>query len=839
MAVAVVKSSVDSGVPSVLAPADAVVSRLRTSARLAVVVGLLLVPTVFANWAFAAVIGGQVAFTSSERAGVLVLRPALTALASTVAGRRADLTALHTAASAHPELLLDNQWEAVATAGDALGDGAGTPATRVAMAAALADLITQVGNTSNLILDPDLDSFYVMDTLVVQVPRSLVAAASADDVASNVGSEGTRNATIAAQAVRAGSISGASDKIRSNLATSTKNTSAQGLTAELANATVFAASLTTLAKSITDTLGEARPAAVSPGPIAAPASAAVDTTVDALDGLLATRVGKLSAQRTRTLIVSLAALLLACWFSAAFWWRNRRDVRLIVAGVSAIVENDLHPHPLPDGRDEFGDIARAVAIARQALQEAQTRQRALEDALTHQAFHDSLSGLPNRALFTKRAELALSGQDRDGATIAVMLLDLDDFKIVNDTRGHGVGDELLVAVAGRIAAAMRPQDTAARFGGDEFAILIEDIDHEDIRRVADRLLLVLGDPFHLQGTTTRIGACIGVAVNPPEGAGQLDLVELLRRADLALYSGKEQDKNRVVEFHQELHTEMVRRIGVEADLRQALEREELTLHYQPIVSLDTGQTTGVEALVRWEHPTRGLVAPLDFIPLAEETGLIVPLGTWVLRTACRQLATWREQYPDMPLRMSVNVSSNQVREGDLTSIVQGFLLAHALPATSLMLEITEGVLLREDTIVLTTLRDLRGLGVQIAIDDFGTGYSSLGYVQRFPIDVLKIDRSFVLGLATDNHQDGTPARTVITLAHGLDLDLVAEGIETPAQLHELRQLGCAHGQGYLFSRPRSPADLADLFERGGTYPMTPMGDRPESPLTDISQPVLS
>ncbi len=833
MAVAVVKSSVDSGVPALLAPADAVVSRLRTSARLAVVVGLLLVPTVFANWAFAAVIGGQITFTAREREGVLVLRPALTALANTISGHRADLTALHIAASAHPELLLDNQWEAVATAGESLGDGVGTPATRVALATALADLITQVGNTSNLILDPDLDSFYVMDTLVVQVPRSLVAAASADDMAGNQAGEGSRNVAIAAQAVRAGSISAASDKIHSNLATSTRNTSAQGLTAELANATAFATSLATLAKSITDTLDDARPAAVSPGPIAASASAVVDTTVDALDGLLATRVAKLSTQRARTLIVSLAALLLACWFSAAFWWRNRRDVHLIVAGVSAIAENELHPHPLPDGRDEFGDIARAVAIARQALQGAQTRQRALEDALTHQAFHDSLTGLPNRALFTERAKLALSGQDRDGATIAVMLLDLDDFKIVNDTRGHSIGDELLVAVAGRVAAAMRPQDTAARFGGDEFAILIEDLDHEGIRRVADRLLLVLGDPFHLQGSTTRIGACIGVAVNPSEGA-HLDLVELLRRADLALYSGKKQGKNHVVEFHQELHTEMVRRIDVEADLRQALEREELTLHYQPIVSLDTGQTTGVEALVRWEHPTRGLVAPLDFIPLAEETGLIVPLGTWVLRTACRQLATWHEQYPAMPLRMSVNVSSNQVREGHLPSMVQGLMLAHALPATSLMLEITEGVLLREDTIVLTTLRDLRELGVQIAIDDFGTGYSSLGYVQRFPIDVLKIDRSFVLGLATDNDQDGTPARTVITLAHGLDLGLVAEGIETPAQLHELRQLGCAHGQGYLFSQPRSPADLADFFERGGTYPLTPMGKHPESFFTNIS-----
>jgi diguanylate cyclase (GGDEF)-like protein len=808
-----------SGVPLVLAPADALVSRLRTSARLAVVVGLLLVPAVFANWAFTAVIGGQVAFTAHERDGVVVLRPALLALAETIAGHRADLGALRRAASAHPELELDLQWKAVTVAHGALGTGAGTPGARVALAGSLTELITQAGNTSNLILDPDLDSFYLMDTLVVQIPKAMLSASAVAEVSQY----GPRNVVIAAQAVRAGTISGTADAIATDLDTALKNTSAADLKAQLSDAVAFATVLSALATSITDTLDDAEPPPVDATVIAGPARAAIASTLAALDRLLAARVGELADQRVRTLAVSLAALLLACWFSAAFWWRNRRDVQQIVAGVSAIAQNDLHPNPLPDGRDEFGEIARAVAVARQALQEAQLRQSTLEDALTHQAFHDSLTGLANRALFINRAEHALNSQARGGATVTVLLLDLDDFKVVNDTRGHAVGDELLVAVADRVGAAMRAQDTAARLGGDEFAILIEDADEVGVRAVAARLLALLSEPFQLHGTTTRIGACIGVAFNPPEAAGQLDLVELLRRADLALYSGKEQGKNRVVEFHQELHTEMVRRIGAQADLQQALERDELVLHYQPIVSLETGQTTGVEALVRWQHPTRGLVAPVDFIPLAEETGLIVPLGSWVLDTACAQLAKWRRRYPNVPIRMSVNVSSKQVQEGDLTEIVQMALSEHGLPASALMLEITEGVLLREDTTALSTLTALRRLGILIAIDDFGTGYSSLGYLQRFPIDLLKIDRSFVVGLATDKRQDGTPARTVIALAHSLDLKLVAEGVETAAQVEELRQLGCTHGQGYLFSRPRSAADLAGLFGRGGIFPIPRIG----------------
>jgi diguanylate cyclase (GGDEF)-like protein/PAS domain S-box-containing protein len=434
-----------------------------------------------------------------------------------------------------------------------------------------------------------------------------------------------------------------------------------------------------------------------------------------------------------------------------------------------------------------------------------TERRALQDALTHQAFHDSLTGLANRALFGDRAQQALARQVRTGGTVGVLLVDLDDFKIVNDTRGHAVGDELLVRVAAKIGSVLRPEDTAARLGGDEFAILIEATRIDDIRRAADRLLVELGKPLQVQDEPTQIGSCIGIAVSHSARGGQLDLEELLRRADLALYAGKEQGKNCVVEFHEELHTQMVRRVAARADLQQALEQDQFVVMYQPIVAMDTDTLVAVEALVRWDHPDRGRVMPNEFIPLAEETGLIVPLGAWVLETACAQLTLWRSLYPDIPLRMSVNVSGRQLQEDNFDSVVRDVLQRQVLPAGSLMLEITEGVLLGEDTDVVDALAVIRGLGVKIAIDDFGTGYSSLGYLQRLPIDLLKIDRSFVAGLTTGNSHDGAPARTVVALAQSLNLDLVAEGIETSAQQAELRRLGCPLGQGYLFA-PALPVE---------------------------------
>jgi diguanylate cyclase (GGDEF)-like protein/PAS domain S-box-containing protein len=452
-----------------------------------------------------------------------------------------------------------------------------------------------------------------------------------------------------------------------------------------------------------------------------------------------------------------------------------------------------------------------------------TERRALEEALTHQAFHDSLTGLANRALFSDRAQQALARQLRAGGTVGVLLVDLDDFKIVNDTRGHAVGDELLVRVAAKIGAILRPEDTAARLGGDEFAILIEASDTNGIRGAADRLLFELSKPLMVLGEPTQIGSCIGLAVNHPAQGPQLDLVELLRRADLALYAGKEQGKNCVVEFHEKLHTQMVRRVAARADLQQALEQNQFVVMYQPIVEIDTDKLVAVEALVRWEHPDRGRVMPNDFIPLAEETGLIVPLGAWVLETACVQLCLWRNLFPDLPLRMSVNVSGRQLQDGEFASVVRDVLHRHILPAGSLMLEITEGVLLGEDTEVVEALTTIRELGAKIAIDDFGTGYSSLGYLQRLPIDLLKIDRSFVSGLTTGNPHDGAPARTVVALAQSLSLDLVAEGIETQAQQEELRRLGCPLGQGYLFAPALSAPELTDVLAgtRGWAKPADP------------------
>ncbi|GAA3629507.1 hypothetical protein GCM10022223_53890 [Kineosporia mesophila] len=451
-----------------------------------------------------------------------------------------------------------------------------------------------------------------------------------------------------------------------------------------------------------------------------------------------------------------------------------------------------------------------------------TERRNLEQELIHQAFHDPLTGLANRALFRERVKQALDRQSATGLVVAALLIDLDDFKLVNDTRGHAVGDDLLVCVAAEITAALRLEGTAARLGGDEFAILIETDDPQEVRDTADRLLSALTRPLLVRGDLTQVGACIGTAVSSPDQEEALDSVELLRRADLALYAGKEHGKNCVVEFRPDLHTQMMQRAGMRTALQQALELDEFILVYQPIVTLETGQLVGVEALIRWNHPTNGLVLPQEFIALAEENGLIVPIGAWVLDTACRQMGLWAEQFPGNALRMNVNVSGRQIEEPGFAALVQDSLSQNDVPADRLVLEITEGVLLGEDTAVVNSLRVVRELGVTIALDDFGTGYSSLGYLPRLPVDLLKIDRSFVMGLSSDRANDGTPARTVVALAQHLGVAVVAEGIETMSQRAELQRLGCRLGQGYLFSPPLPPSRLAALLASSpdGTLPFS-------------------
>ena len=441
-----------------------------------------------------------------------------------------------------------------------------------------------------------------------------------------------------------------------------------------------------------------------------------------------------------------------------------------------------------------------------------SERKALEDELAYRAYHDSLTELPNRALLTDRLAQALARGTRNGRRTAVLFVDLDAFKVINDSLGHRQGDQMLVCIAQRLRASVRPGDTVARLGGDEFVVLLEDIvDEEDATQVAERVLEQLKRPLTLGERELYIGASIGIAVSGPQPTLADDL---LRDADMAMYAAKNRGKGLYAVFEPDMSSQPLERLELEADLRRALERDELRLHYQPILELETGRLNGVEALLRWQHPTRGLVAPLQFVPLAEETGLIVPIGRWVLEEACQQASAWHAVHPSgPPLVMSVNISGRQFRDPALVEDVANALRASGLAPERLRLEITESVAMEAGMGTIQTLQALKGLGVHLAIDDFGTGYSSLSYLKRFPVDTLKIDRSFVDGLGEDS-QDTAIVRTVITIAKMLNLGVTAEGIETLEQLNELRSLECDEGQGFYFARPAPSQALERLVEVG-------------------------
>ncbi|HEV2861981.1 MAG TPA: EAL domain-containing protein [Pyrinomonadaceae bacterium] len=439
-----------------------------------------------------------------------------------------------------------------------------------------------------------------------------------------------------------------------------------------------------------------------------------------------------------------------------------------------------------------------------------TDRRRAEHQLLHDAFHDTLTGLPNRALFTDRLKLALARAKRLGAQqFSVLFLDLDRFKVINDSLGHMVGDQLLVGIARRLEACLRPGDTVARLGGDEFTILLEDIaDGREAIEVAKRVEKELSLPFNLSGNEVFTTASIGIA---PSSTGYERPEDMLRDADTAMYRAKSQGKSRHVVFDKAMHAHALNLLHLETDLRRAIERREFAVHYQPIVCLSTGAVRGFEALLRWQHPEHGLVPPLEFIPVAEETGLILPIGEWALGESCRQMREWQEAFPSEPARfVSVNLSGRQFANPDLIEQIRHALRTTGLAPECLKLEITESVVMENIETTIEMLRQLRDFGVESGIDDFGTGYSSLSYLHRFPSSILKIDRSFV-GRMTENNENTEIVRTIVMLARNLGMKVVAEGVETEAQLAHLRALGCDYAQGYLFSRPAPDATrlLAD------------------------------
>jgi len=439
-----------------------------------------------------------------------------------------------------------------------------------------------------------------------------------------------------------------------------------------------------------------------------------------------------------------------------------------------------------------------------------TERKRLEAKLEHQALHDDLTGLANRALFRDRTDHALARLQDAAARHAVLLLDLDNFKRINDSLGDSAGDQLLVEVADRIRACCRRGDTASRLGGDEFAVLLENIEHTgEAIGVADRIAAALSKPLTVAGRETFVTASIGIAVK--DDIAEAD--EIIRNADIAMYLAKRRGKAQIEVFQPEMQAAALETLELESDLRRAVEQEQFYLQYQPIVHLEDGRIAGVEALVRWRHPGRGVVPPLEFIGAAERTGLIVPIGRWVLQEACRQGQLWRQAYPDEPpLIMNVNLSARQLHHPDLVGTVAAVLDQSGLAPECLTLEITETAMMNDTEATIARLYELTSLGVRLAVDDFGTGYSSLSYLRRFPVAVLKVDKSFVDDVA-DSTDLAALTEGILSLARALQLDVIAEGIETTEQAEQLRQMKCRLGQGFRFARPADAQDVGRMLAR--------------------------
>jgi diguanylate cyclase (GGDEF)-like protein len=817
------------------APAARLVGRLRYAQKFVVVGLVLVVPLGFVATAYVDLQRRVVAFSSAELRGIEYMTPLVNLTARVVEERHRSLTAAN-----QPQLNMDADLNAV----DRINGRYGTLLQandnwRVARALvvtavtsqanpevrfreyntatdALLGLIVLIGDHSNLTLDPDLDTYYLMDTLQFRLPVVLDTAGRAvDRIAIGMTSPVDETTDIL---IDLGLYNGVLNSARSltahgvqTVAATTADPAVRSLiTAHFAD---FDRSISELSAGLTEVVRKRSLTNFTAGTgenLREIVVGFADSASNSLWNLLQARIDRYNAKAHDIEITAALAGVVAVYLFVGFYLSVSRPIRRIVDTLDAVGGGDLDRRVSVDTRDELSFVA-------EALNSSIAQTKVVTERLAIQATYDTLTNLPNRQLALDRLKLALTRTHRGGTLTAVFFIDLDRFKVVNDSFGHEMGDEVLCTVAERLRRMVRGSDTVARLAGDEFVAICEDVG--TIQAAVDlgkRVIVELSKPVYTKsGRPAAIGASIGICF--ATAGHTLTPDDVIRDADLAMYRAKQRGRGRVEIFDDELRATVEHRLHTEDELRVAIGDRQLRVHYQPVLSAETRLTVGFEALVRWQHPSRGLLPPAEFIDVAEESGLIVPLGAFVLAEACRQAVEWRAQPGFEQLRIAVNVSAAQFEHGSLATALAAVLAETGLDPDALWLELTERSILNDVEAVRATLADVRQLGVHLAIDDFGTGYSSLTHLQRFPVEALKVDRSFVAGLGQDPENDAIVAM-ILGLAKTLGLRGIAEGVEDERQFELLRQLGCTEVQGFLFGKPVPPTEAlrATLAFTGGS-----------------------
>ncbi|MFF5289387.1 putative bifunctional diguanylate cyclase/phosphodiesterase [Paractinoplanes globisporus] len=799
--------------------AATLIGRLRYAQKFVVVGLVLLIPLGFVAAAYVGLQRNQIAFSAKERNGVAYLAPLVALAARTAQARHVAVTGDRAGvpldgeiaavdAVDHrlaPKLGTGDAWAAtrglVVAAHQATGAASARYEAYNTAMQALSDLIVRVGDLSNLTLDPDLDSYYLMDTLQFRLPVVLDNAGRAADLAVLAAAA---PATAGTQAlIDLGLTNGVLAATRATMARAVTTITATTAEADVRSRTGASfdrlnSAITRLTATLTTAVKDRRPAEIPADGAGAVQAAATDFAAQAatsLDRLLEIRIDGFSGRADRVELATGLAALLAAYLFVGFYLSVAPPIRRIVATLHAVAGGDLTQRVAVETRDELSFVA-------QALNETVAKTEAATNRLAQEATHDTLTGLPNRVLALDRL-----GQALKRGRVSVLFIDLDRFKPINDSLGHHAGDQVLIEIARRLTTVLHGVDTVARLAGDEFLVICTGAEVPE--NVAELIVAELSRPI-VTGTgaaarEVTVGASVGIAY--AHGSTELTPEDLVRDADVAMYRAKQRGRGRAEVFDDTLRTAVELRLRTQEDLRHAIGGGQIRPHFQPIVDGVTAAVVGFEALARWQHPTRGLLGPADFIELAEETGLIVPLGAEILAQACAQAVRWQRDRPGR--RLSVNVAGAQLADPSFVATVSAVLGDTGLEPHLLSLEITETTLMADTEAAVETLRAIAALGVHLALDDFGTGYSSLTYLRRFPVEALKIDRSFVAGIGQDR-EDEAIVGMILNLSRALGLQVVAEGVETAEQIDQLRRWGCPLMQGFYFGRPM-PAEQIEQF----------------------------